>query len=148
MAEENKQEKRIVPNPSGKGGFGDNPQNRNSGRWKKENSFSYQMNRFKNMTIQELNEWSKNTPEDKRTVAEDLAFRRIYNAREDLNEFREVADRTEGKATQPIDFDGEMTVKDISNKDLAKTIRDIITKDDRPDKNTSDTATDTQQVQE
>lgn len=35
--ETTKQVKRI-PNPTGRGGFGDNPQNRHNGAWKKENT--------------------------------------------------------------------------------------------------------------
>ena len=35
-----------IPNPEGKGGFADNPQNRANGRWRKEDSVSYWMNAF------------------------------------------------------------------------------------------------------
>jgi hypothetical protein len=99
-----------VPNPTGKGGFGEHPENRSPGGWKPENTFSYQMNRFKAMTLTELEDWNKNTSKDKRTVAEDLAFRRIFNSQNKLDEFKEVANRTEGMPKQEVKTDGEMTV--------------------------------------
>jgi hypothetical protein len=119
------------PNPDGKGGFGDNPQNRNPGGWKKENTFSYQMNRFKNMTVDELRDWNKNTPNSERTVAEDLAFARVFKAQKELSEFKEVADRTEGKAVQKIEHDGGI---DTGMTVLANTIQELI-KLDEPDNN-------------
>lgn len=130
MAEETTEQEIKTPkppeqrNPTGKGGFGDHPENRNPGGWKKENTFSYQMNRFKNMTIDELDEWNRTTPKSKRTVAEDLAFNRIFNAREDLAEFKEVADRTEGKAKQVIET--EATVQFKSNKEVADDLEKIL----------------------
>lgn len=93
-----------VPNPTGKGGFGDNPQNRSNGRWSKENSFSYWLNYFKSLTVPEFRDYETNKPEEERTVAESLAYARISKARADLSEFKEVADRTEGKAMQSIDM--------------------------------------------
>ena len=91
------------PNPTGKGGFADNPQFRADGRWKKENSFQYCLNFFKSLTLDELKEWSKDVTERKRTVAQDLAFRRIIGAKDKLEEFKEVANRTEGMPRQSID---------------------------------------------
>ena len=93
-------------NPDGKGGFGDHPENRNNGTWDSKNTFSFQMSRFKNMTITELEKWNKETPKDVRTVAEDLAFHRVFNAQKDLKEFEVVADRTEGKAPQTMVIEG------------------------------------------
>lgn len=101
---ENKEKK--VPNPSGKGGFADNPQNINAGgRPKNQESFSYWLNYFKNMTVKDFLNWLKDNPESERSVASELAYTRVFNARTDLPEFKEVADRTEGKASQPIEFD-------------------------------------------
>lgn len=97
-------DKPTPPNPTGKGGFGDNPQNRNPGGWKKENVLSYQYRRFMNMTVEELEEWSK-TPKEKRTVVEDLAFNRIYEARKSLADVKEITDRTEGKAPQSLSLE-------------------------------------------
>lgn len=105
----------VVPNPTGKGGFGDNPQNRNPGGWKKEMVFSYQYKRFMNMSITELEEWAT-TPKDKRTVVEDLAYSRVLAARKSLPDVKEITDRTEGRATQTLVVAPEDPVLAILNK--------------------------------
>lgn len=84
-------------NPDGKGGFGDNPQNRNPGGWKKEGSISYQYNRLMRMTPEELDKFK---PE---TVAQQIALARIKEAEKSLPDVKEITDRTEGKAPQNID---------------------------------------------
>lgn len=43
-----------VPNPTGKGGFGDNPQNRNPGGWKKEDTARYKLELLIKMSDEEL----------------------------------------------------------------------------------------------
>lgn len=87
------------PNPTGKGGFGDNPQNRNPGGWRKEESISYQYNKLMRMSPDELNDF---VPE---TVAQMIALQRIKVAvtTAGLNDTKEISDRTEGKAPQAID---------------------------------------------
>lgn len=85
-------------NPTGKGGFGDNPQNRSDGRWSKEGSISYQYNRLMRMTSQELDDY---VPE---TVAQEIALNRLKEAKKSLNDVKEITDRTEGKAPQNIDL--------------------------------------------
>lgn len=90
-------------NPDGKGGFGDNPQNRHNGAWKKTETFRYWFDVFKEMTVEELEKWQQDNPKDKRTVASDLAFRRILKARDDLREFQEVANRSEGMPKQTVE---------------------------------------------
>jgi len=94
---------KTTNNPDGVGGFGDNPENRSNGRWRKEDSFSYNMNKFKSMTVAEFEAWKKTHPKKERTVAQQLAFTRVFNADKDLKEFQEVANRTEGKAQESID---------------------------------------------
>lgn len=85
-------------NPEGRGGFGDHPEHSNpGGRPKNAQSFSYWYGVFKNMSVAELKRWQSENPEDTRTVAADLAYRRIFNSQKDLKEFQEVADRSEGK---------------------------------------------------
>lgn len=91
-------------NPTGKGGFGDNPQNRSDGRWSKEGSFAYWFSKFKDMTDDELEQWKKDVPPGQRKVACSLALTRIENAKSKLDEFKEVADRSEGKPKQAIDL--------------------------------------------
>lgn len=94
-------QKDMNRNPEGKGGFKDNPQNRNPGGWRKEVSFSYQYKRFMAMTSKELAEWAT-TPSDKRTVVEDLAYARVVAAKKSLADVKEMTDRTEGKPPQMI----------------------------------------------
>lgn len=103
-------------NPTGKGGFADNPQNRNPGGWKKENTISYQYNRFLNMTTAELQEWASTTPETERTIAMNLAYNRIIEAKKSLPDIKEITDRTEGKAPQSMDLtSGGETINPYSN---------------------------------
>lgn len=45
---------RTPPNPSGKGGFGDNPQNRNPGGWKKEDTPRFKLEQMMKLSGQEL----------------------------------------------------------------------------------------------
>lgn len=88
-------------NPTGKGGFGDNPQNRNPGGWDKTQSISYQYNRIMRMSPEDLEVFK---PE---TVAEDIALARVTAARDKkfgLPDAKEITDRTEGKAQQSIDM--------------------------------------------
>lgn len=98
------QVKKKGPNPTGKGGFGENPQNRSDGRWKKEDSFTYNMNMFKAMTVLEFEKWQKGNPKNKRTMAQQMAFNRVHKAINNLADFKEVADRTEGKAQSSMDI--------------------------------------------
>lgn len=89
-----------VPNPTGKGGFGDNPQNRNPGGWKKEESIPYQYNFFMRMTREELREWVEN---NEMTLAQNIAYNRLMAAMKSLPDAKEVTDRTSGKPSQSID---------------------------------------------
>lgn len=45
---------RKAPNPTGKGGFGDNPQNRNPGGWKKEDTPRFKLEQMMKLSEQEL----------------------------------------------------------------------------------------------
>lgn len=89
-------------NPTGKGGFGDNPQNIGSGHWKKEDSIPYQMNRMIRMSTEELAEWARENAKTM-TVAQAIAFKRVTAAIENLADAREVMDRTTGKAKETIE---------------------------------------------
>lgn len=95
----------AVPNPTGKGGFGTNPQNRSNGKWKKENSVSYQYNRMLAMTSEEFKKFEPTTN------AEAIAKRRIERAIRDddesLKETKEITDRTEGRAKQDISIEAD-----------------------------------------
>jgi len=86
-------------NPTGKGGFGDNPENRNPGGWKKEDSISYQYNKLMRLP------WAEFLAFKPETAAQKIAFKRITMAitSEGLHDTKEITDRTEGKAPQSID---------------------------------------------
>ena len=96
----NKMEKKV-PNPTGKGGFKDNPQNRSSGRWSKETSISYWYNYLLRISVKEFNKF---VPE---TLAQKLAYNSLMEATNDLPYLKEVTDRTEGKATNTHEHTGK-----------------------------------------
>ena len=98
-------DKTVTPpekrNPTGKGGFADNPQNRSDGRWDKTGSISYQYNKLIRLSAKELDDFE---PE---TVAQQIALARVRSAKDmkyGLPDAKELADRTEGKAPQSIDM--------------------------------------------
>lgn len=95
--------KLVPPNPNGKGGFGDNPQNQSPGGWKKENTISYQYSRFINMTPNQLKDFAK-LPDDEKTMAMVLAFNRVLAANKSLPDMKEITDRTEGKSKESVDL--------------------------------------------
>ena len=55
------------------------------------------------MSIDELEKYAT-LPKDKRTVVEDLAYKRVVAAQKSLPDVREIADRTEGKAVERTRF--------------------------------------------
>lgn len=91
-----------VLNPEGKGGFGDNPQNRSSGHWDKEESISYWYNKLLRMTDEEYEAWQ---PKNR---AQRIAHQRIVVASGGdelaLKNTKEITDRTEGRPKQDIDM--------------------------------------------
>lgn len=103
-----------ILNPTGKGGFADNPQNRANGRWNKETSISYQYNYLIRLTGDELNQWLKDNPENTRTKAQQIAYKAVLKAESDIFYLKEITDRTEGKPAQFVQNDNynhEITVK-------------------------------------
>lgn len=88
--------KQVGNNKKGVGGFGDNPENRSDGRWKKEDSISYQLHKFLAMTVEEFGEYEVKNPPSKRSQAEHIAYARVMNSRDDLSEAKELTNRTEG----------------------------------------------------
>ena len=95
-------------NPTGKGGFGDNPQNRSDGRWSGEDSVPHQYNKLIRMKVGALKRWLIEHPEDDRTVAEELAYNAVVKARTDLKYLLEVTDRTSGKSVQTMKHEGDL----------------------------------------
>ena len=115
---------KIVPNPKGVGGFGDNPQNINAGgRPKNQESFTYWLNYFKGLSISEFFAWIKDNEEDARSVASDLAYIRVLKARNDLREFEVVANRTEGMPKHSLELDGTVEHK-LTYQEVVKLIDD------------------------
>lgn len=88
----------VVNNPTGKGGFKDNPQNMSGGMWSKDTSISYWYNKLLRMDLTEFNEFEPNT------MAQQLALNGVKEAKAELNYLKEVTDRTEGKASQSTDI--------------------------------------------
>ena len=87
-----------VPNPTGKGGFGDNPQNRNPGSWSKADT-----PRFKLEQMRKLSE------PDLKAVADDIDApyfeRKLATAikKADWKVIREMTDQVYGQPKQTID---------------------------------------------
>lgn len=83
-------------------GFHVTPENRNSGRWEYQNSYSYWLSKIERMTVEERKAFKK-IPDDKMTVAMDLAWKHTVKAEADIGFAKERSDRTVGKAIQSID---------------------------------------------
>ena len=98
-------------NPTGIGGFGDNPQNRSSGEWKAEDSISYQYHYLLPMLVDEFKEWLTNNPEGNRTMAQEIAYNAVLKSRTDLKYLVEITNRTEGKAPQKLEHSGSIDGK-------------------------------------
>ena len=122
MAEETTTQQ--VPNPTGKGGFGDHPENRNPGGWKPEYTFSYQYRRFMNMTVEEFKAWKDLTADKDKTMVEELAYVAVLKARSDIRDRQEITDRTEGKAPQTVVVDGGFFSKDKLKVEVVDEQRD------------------------
>lgn len=87
-----------VNNPTGKGGFGDNPQNKANGRWSKDTSISYWYNYLIRLDIKDFEDFEITT------IAQQLAYNAIIEAKDELGYLKEVTDRTDGKSIQPTDI--------------------------------------------
>lgn len=87
-----------VPNPTGKGGFGDNPQNRNPGGWRKSDTPRYK-----------LEQMMKLPEPDLRKVAEDkeapLFERKLATAiaKGQWREIKEMIEQVYGKPKESVD---------------------------------------------
>jgi hypothetical protein len=114
-----------VPNPTGKGGFQDHPELRSNGHWKKENTISFQYNRFLSMSSEDLKAFA-NTPDNERTAAMDIAYKRILEAKNSLQDVKEITDRTEGKAKEHVDittYGESLNVKTLTDEELDERIK-------------------------
>jgi hypothetical protein len=96
-------------NPTGKGGFQERPEDINyGGRPKNEQRFGYWLQFFKDLKSKEFVEYFNNRPQDEMYIAEVIAYERVKNARKDLAEYKEVADRTEGRSVQTMKHQGDL----------------------------------------
>lgn len=94
-----------TPNPSGIGGFADNPGNINhGGRPKNTQRYGYWLQFFKDMKVADFNAYSINKSEDDMYLAESQAYKCMQAVANDYRLWSIVADRTEGKASQKTDF--------------------------------------------
>lgn len=87
-------------NPTGKGGFQERPEQIAKGRWSGETSISYNMNKLIRCSVDEFKTWIEKHPDTERTMAQEIAYQAVLNARKDLSYLKEVNDRTEGKPQQ------------------------------------------------
>ncbi len=92
-------------NPTGKGGFQDHPELRSNGRWSKETSFRYWLSYFKTLPLKEFSQYKNRNPNI--CMAALAAWARVAKAIEKLEEFKEVANRTEGMPTQRTELTGK-----------------------------------------
>lgn len=86
-------------------GFHTNPERRSNGRWKKEDSISFQYNLLLSMSPEEFDRYKPDT------IAQKIALARVKDALlDDRNAFVntiEITDRTEGKACQEVEIKDE-----------------------------------------
>ena len=93
------------PNPTGKGGFGTNPQHRSDGRWSKDTSVSYWYNKLGRMDNEEFNKFKPANP------FQEIAYKRVQAALSTadgelaLKNTKEITDRVEGRPKQDISMD-------------------------------------------
>lgn len=113
----NDEEINMNRNPEGKGGFGDNPDNRGSGRWSKDTSISYWYNKLLRMPDEEYEAWQP------KTRAQRIAHQRIVAASGGdelaLKNTKEITDRTEGRPKQDIDMN-------VSGDDVVPLIKGFV----------------------
>lgn len=119
-------------NQTGKGGFGDNPDNRSDGRWDKDTSISYWYNKLGRMSDVERAEFKPTTSFQR------IALLRIERAERDndksLDEAREITDRTEGKAKQDIGLSADESIMPLIKGFVIPVLPDNIA--DIPDEET------------
>lgn len=97
-------------NPDGKGGFAEHPENINcGGRMRNQERYGYWLDFFKNLTRDEFKQYPVDHPD--MSMAAFAAYSRIAKTIDKLEDFKEVANRTEGMPKQTIkqEFDDKVT---------------------------------------
>lgn len=97
--------KGMVNNPTGKGGFGDHPENACHGRWRKEDSYTYNVNKFGRMTDIELQEIILKSKAGELTQFQQAALKTVLDMKKDegWKKLVDTVDRVDGKALQPVE---------------------------------------------
>lgn len=97
--------KGMVNNPTGKGGFGDHPENACRGRWRKEDSYTYNVNKYGRMTDIELQEVILQAKGGELTQFQRAALQTVLDMqkRECWKKLVDTVDRVDGKALQPVE---------------------------------------------
>lgn len=97
--------KGMVNNPTGKGGFRDHPENACNGRWKKEDSYTYNVNKFGRMTDIELQEIILKSKAGELTQFQQAALKTVLDMKKDegWKKLVDTVDRVDGKALQPVE---------------------------------------------
>lgn len=101
--------KGVIRNPTGKGGFGDHPENANRGYWHPEDSYSFNLRKYGKMTDIELQEVILKAKSGELTQFQLAALQTITDMRKQdgWKKLVDTVDRIDGKAMQPV----EQTVK-------------------------------------
>lgn len=97
--------KGTVNNPTGKGGFGDHPENACHGRWRKEDSYTYNVNKYGRMTDIELQEVILQAKGGELTQFQRAALQTVLDMqkKEGWKKLVDTVDRVDGKALQPVE---------------------------------------------
>lgn len=111
-------------------GFHTNPERRSDGRWRKEDSVTYQYRRMLAMTDDELEAFIPETQAQK--IAKMRIMRAVRDDDKSLAETKEITDRTEGKARQDIDIETDEKAAAIIRGFVIPTLpEDFVNKDIR-----------------
>ncbi len=111
-------------------GFHTNPERRSNGRWRKEDSVTYQYRRMLAMTNDELEAFIPETQAQK--IAKMRIMRAVRDDDSSLAETKEITDRTEGKARQDIGIETDEKAVPIIRGFVIPTLpEDFVNKDIR-----------------
>lgn len=111
-------------------GFHTNPERRSDGRWRKEDSVTYQYRRILAMTDDELEAFIPETQAQK--IAKVRVMRAVRDDDSSLAETKEITDRTEGKTRQDIGIETDEKAVPIIRGFVIPTLpEDFVNKDIR-----------------
>lgn len=110
--------KGVVRNPTGKGGFGDHPENAAHGRWNSADSYSYNVQKYGRMTDIELQEIILKSKSGELTQFQKAALQTVLdmNDKDGWKKLVDTVDRCDGRAMQPVENHVEYTPPTINVK--------------------------------